>query len=135
MYKQKDLDSKEEIGMIPKYLVVPIDLEATARTIVESQFLPGGNNNDINSEWNKAEVLVSNFLRSDANNWYLLASPQMHDTIELGFVQGKETPTILKADQETVGAMFTNDQIRFKVRHEYGAVVTDFRPFYGAIVT
>ena len=134
MWGQQDLDTHDVFGITPKYLVVPIDLEAAAEVILKTKFIPGSEHNDINTEYNKAEILLCPYLRSDTNNWYLVADPRKWDTIELGFVQGKQKPQLLTADAPTVGAMFTNDQIRYRARHEYGGAVTDYRTFYGALV-
>jgi len=134
MFKQQDLDSKDVYGITPKYLVVPIDLQATARVILESKYLPGGANNDINSEFGVAEVLVSEYLRADTNNWFVVADPGRWDTIEVGFVQGKEKPGLFIQNTETAGMVFSHDKISYKVRHEYGGAVTDFRTMYGSIV-
>ncbi len=43
-------------------------------------------------------------------------------------------PDMFLQDQPQVGTVFTADQITWKVRHEYGGAVIDFRPIYGAIV-
>ena len=56
------------------------------------------------------------------------------ELIELGFLGGKQTPEILRQDAPGVGAVFTNDVIRYKVRHEYGGAVIDYRGFQGGIV-
>ena len=55
--------------------------------------------------------------------------------IEIGFLNGKQEPEILVQDQPTVGNVFVYDTIRYKVRHEYGGAVVDYRAFAGAIVT
>jgi hypothetical protein len=135
MWKHKDLDSKLELGIQPKYLIVPRDLKALGQRIVESELLQGSANNDINPVRNAVEIMVSPFLRGDANNWYLLADPKMWDGIEIGFVQGKESPTIITAKSETDAVMFTNDLIQYKVRHEYGGAVVDYRSMYMGIPT
>ena len=91
-------------------------------------------NNDINSEFGLAEILVSEYLRADANNWYVVADPARWDTIEVGFVQGREKPGLFIQNTETAGMVFSHDKISYKVRHEYGGAVTDFRTMYGSIV-
>jgi len=47
MRKQQNMAAKP-IGLKPRYLLVPPDLEFSAMTILRSAGLPGGNNNDIN---------------------------------------------------------------------------------------
>ena len=43
-------------------------------------------------------------------------------------------PEIIIADGETNGALFTNDEIRMKVRHWVSVFVADYRPLYKANV-
>lgn len=64
-------------------LVVPPDLENTALTIIEAQFLASGANNTL---YNAARILVAPWL-SDTNNWYLLNTA---GTIKPFIVQERE---------------------------------------------
>ena len=133
MWEHKDIDDKLQLGMEPKYIVVPRQLKSTAQRIVNTEKFPGTNNipvNDVNPVYQSVEILVSPYLRADINNWYLLADPMVWDGLELGFIQGKEQPTVISSNQETAESMFTNDRLRFKIRHEYGIGTLDFRPFY-----
>jgi hypothetical protein len=137
MWNHKDMDAKQELGIVPKYLILPRALKALEVRILDSQLIPTDTfktYNDVNPVYKACEPMVSPFLRGDANNWYLLADPMVWDGLELGFVLGKETPTLIAANQEAVGAMFTNDVIQYKVRHEYGAGTIDYRPFFAGIV-
>jgi len=60
---------------------------------------------------------------------YLIA-----DMLEIGFIDGKEDPAVLVQDAPGVGMVFTRDRITYKVRHEYGGAVIDYRGFYKAVV-
>lgn len=116
-------------------LWVPRSLNGTALALANSEKHPEnaeGGNNTLKGQF---EVQQSPFLRGDENNYYLSAKPGDVEGIEIGFLNGKEEPEILVQDQPTVGNVFTYDQIRYKVRHEYGGAVTDFRAFAGAIVS
>jgi len=139
MGAHKDLDSELEIGIDPKYLIVPKSetLEATGRIILDSEFITGSSNNDINSEKGMAELLPvkKTFLQGDANNWYLVADPAEYDTIHLAFLDGKEAPELFKQDNPSVGEVWTHDRIAWKVRHIYGGAVIDYRSFYGGLVS
>jgi len=137
MWEHKDMDGKQQLGIEPKYLIIPRALKSLAIRILKSQQIPTDTfktYNDVNPVYESVEPLIAPFLRGDANNWYLLADPIKWDGLEIGFVLGKETPTLIAANQESVGAMFTNDVIQYKVRHEYGAGTIDYRPFFGGIV-
>lgn len=131
---QTEADSGELLGIMPKYLIVPVQLRSTALILISSEKVPGSAENDINILKGALEVVVSKYLRGDTNNWYLVCDPADGDWIEIGFVGGKQEPEILVQDVPTAGSMFTADKITYKVRHEYGGAVLDYRGFYGAIV-
>jgi hypothetical protein len=141
MMNQTQPDSSEPLGIRSKYLLVPGELRGTAKVMVESEKIPissgPGTQESINPNFGRVEPIVipNGFLRSDKNNWYLIADPQDVESIVIGFLDGKENPEIFLQDQPTVATVFTNDQIKYKVRHVYNGVVTDYRGFYGGIVT
>ena len=41
---------------------------------------------------------------------------------------------IFVQDSPTVGSLFSNDQVTYKIRHIYSGAVMDFRGFYKAVV-
>jgi hypothetical protein len=126
--------TEPHLGLLLKYLVVPIELQNTAEILRRSDKVPGGNLNDTNTLKETFEVITSPSLRGDANNWYAVAGPDQLDLIEIGFVEGREEPVVLLQDQPAVGNVFMRDNVRYKVRHEYGGAVIDFRGFVGSIV-
>jgi len=71
---------------------------------------------------------------TDPNNWYLAASPKDCPTIEIGFLDGNEEPELFVQDLPTVGSMFNNDKLTYKIRHIYGGAVVDYRGLQGNIV-
>ncbi len=123
-----------QLGLVMRYVVVPIDLENTAQILRDSDKVPGGNFNDTNTLKGKFEIIVSPFLRGDINNWYVTAEPRQIEFIEIGFVEGREEPVVLLQDQPNVGNVFARDNIKYKVRHEYGGAIIDFRGAVGSIV-
>ncbi len=123
-----------QLGLLMKYLVVPIELQNTALILRNSDKVPGGNLNDDNTLKGLFEIITSPFLRGDANNWYITGDPQQLEFIEVGFVEGREEPVVLLQDQPNVGNVFARDNIKYKVRHEYGGAVIDFRGFVGSLV-
>jgi len=80
---------------------------------------------------------------TDTNNWAAVADPNVVPGIFLVFLRGNRVPTIFEAADDTSGAMFTNDEMRFKVRlatFRYSstyecAPVADFRGLYKANVS
>ncbi len=135
MRKQTNTASKP-LGLKPRFLLVTPDLEFTAMTILKSAGLPGGNNNDINPMLGYAEPIVVPQLNaltagpSSTVMWIAVADPRVVDTLEIGFVGGQENPVLLMQDMPLYGLNFTQDVISYKVRHEYGGAVVDYRGFY-----
>ena len=125
MMKQTDTAGKR-LNLKPRYLLVPADLLFTALTIVNSTLTPGTANNDANVLKGAVEPIpVAQF--TDATDWYLVCDPQDIESIEIGFVGGKEEPELLYQDAPLLGQVFTNDQIAYKVRWEFGGAWLDYR--------
>ncbi len=127
--KEQTNASSKRIGLKPSFVVVPPELEFAALQLMKSGGLPGGNLNDINPILGYCEVIVSPQL-TNTLEWFLVADPRMVDTVELGFVGGQVNPVLLVQDQPLFGMNFTQDVISYKVRHEYGGAVVDYRGFY-----
>lgn len=127
----------------PKYLLVPIELENTAIQIRNSELVPEADgagttgNQSINAFQGQFEVVVVPDW-TDANDWALVGDPRQYPAIYLIHPRGQRTPQLFTADNETSGAMFTNDTMRFKIRQmlyrqsdTYDALpVSDFRPLF-----
>ena len=76
-------------------------------------------------------IVVPQF--TTAYQWYLLADPAQIESIEIGFLNGREEPELLVQDNPTAGAVFTNDAISYKVRHIYGLGWLDYRGAFAAL--
>lgn len=134
MMQQAELTSAEPIGIVPKYLVVPPELEETAWVILNTQKLVGSAENDQSFVSNLGlEVIVVNHW-TDATDWYLVADPGMWDTLEVVFFQGREEPELFLQDNPLMGENFTNDVLTYKIRHIWAVGPVDYRPFYRSTV-
>jgi hypothetical protein len=71
--------------------------------------------------------------RTDATDWIACADPKQARMLEVGFLDGEENPQLFVQDQPTVGNMFTNDKLTYKIKHVWGIVPLDHRGFYGMI--
>ena len=139
MYNQTDDGSSEVLGIRPKTLLVPIELEDTAMQLLGATQYPNASTastvpNTIRRYLGPDDIMVSSQLRSDTNNWYLVADPAEYETVEVGFVGGQTEPVLEAQDQPTLGTVFTADSLRYKTRLAWGAAVLDYRNFYGGIV-
>ncbi|GAP12899.1 hypothetical protein LARV_00639 [Longilinea arvoryzae] len=125
--------SAPKLALDARYLLVPRDLRLTGMQIlypnwerqaqIFSENLQRGELGDV--------ITVPEF--SDANNWAAAADPRLAPAIILGERFGL-TPEIFIADNERSGALFTNDELRMKVRHWVSVFVADYRPLFKANV-
>ena len=128
MRKQKELSSNDPLNIAPRCLFVPLDLEETAFNL----FQRGANLDKTFSQSNPLDV-VRVWYWSDPDDWCLSADPAACPTIEVGFLDGNEEPEIFAQDMPSVGSLFSNDVLTYKVRHIYGGAVTDFRGLYKSV--
>lgn len=129
MMKQTEANSAERLGIGPKSLLVPPDLEETAADLFRRS-----TNQDKTFIQSLALDVIPVWYWTDTNNWYLAADPLDVPCIEVGFFGGKEEPELFIQDNPSVGSMFANDTITYKIRHIYGATVVNYRGLYGAVV-
>jgi hypothetical protein len=127
---------------VPRFLLVPVDLEQTALEILNSEMVPAqsggattGGQLQTRNLWAGSFQVIVVPPWTDANDWALMSAlPAIH----LIYPRGQRAPQIFTADSETQGAMFTNDELRFKARlmtYRFSATydcapVSDFRPLH-----
>lgn len=128
MMKQTEPGSSARLGLVPRHVYVPVELEETAFNM----FVRGTNLDETFVQSHKPRVHVVPHW-TDTNNWFQTADKSDIRLIELGFF-GNEEPELFVQDNPTQGSLFSNDQIKYKIRHIYGGNVLDFRGFDGSIV-
>jgi len=132
MMKQTDSAGKR-LNLKPRFLLVPPDLLFAALEIVNSTLIPGSANNNVNVLRGAVEpISVAQF--TDVTDYFLICDPADFESIEVGFVGGREEPELLMQDRPDAGQVFTNDQMSFKVRWEFGGGWVDFRGAHRAQV-
>lgn len=127
-------DSTDLLSFVPRFIVVPSDLEELAWQLCTSAVAlpagaPVGAASDIPNIHQGITPLVIDYY-SDVNDWFLIADPSMCPTIELGFNSTSELPELFTQSDPTVGSHFNSDVITFKIRHMYSGAVLDHRAFY-----
>jgi hypothetical protein len=136
MLAQRD-DEKRDLDIRPRTLLVPPELQQTARELLLSDYVQRASN-DVptgnalkNSVSLEVESRLSNsdrFTGTSTKAWYLFASPS--DTAMIvAFLQGKQSPTVeffgLDADPNVLAASW-------RVYFDYGAALADYRAAYRA---
>jgi hypothetical protein len=111
------------LGIRPRYLLVPTNLETTALQLVQSTWLmpalvsttgSAKGTPQQNIFQGKFDVVSSAYLNNaamknySATAWYMLADPVILHTIEAAFLNGQEMPTVerAEADFDTLGISF-----------------------------
>ena len=110
------------ISIVPKFLLVPPELETVADQLLASTVDPDRNNSTINPFYNKVTSICSPLL-TDKKAWYLAADPTFNDTLEVAYLDGNEAPFIEEME------VSRNDSRTYKVRLEAGMAILDHKGF------
>ena len=124
MRRQKGIAGDATLNVTPKYLVVPPELEMTAYQIVNSTAAVDGVNSGVANPYKGRFIVVADAELTDPDAWYLVADATQHDTIEVTYLNGVETPRL-----ETRQG-FDVDGIEYKVAFDCGVSALDFRGLY-----
>ncbi|WP_430391077.1 hypothetical protein [Dyella sp. 20L07] len=127
--QQVEAGSNKRLGLSLRHLAIPAELEELAYDM----FRRDTNLDASFTQTSKPTVHVVDHW-TDTNNWFATADNAQVPLIELGFYGGREDPELFVQDLPTQGSLFSNDQIKYKIRHIYGGAVLDFRGLYGAVV-
>ena len=137
--KQISFGAGEVLGFPPSWLLTTIDLEGLAEEATESEFKVNASEDSTLINVIKrfkikplSSLGVGRVLARE-NDWYLLGDPNQMDTIEVGFLGGRDTPEMFVQGQQTptAGLFFDRDRIRFKIRWVFGVGLLDFRWIVG----
>ncbi|WP_339678344.1 ClpP-like prohead protease/major capsid protein fusion protein [uncultured Zhongshania sp.] len=116
-------EGNAKLNLRPKFLLCDVADEGAAKVTLESEYEVGAsakNNTVPNSVRGIAEV-ISDARLSGHNGWYLLADQNMHDTIEVQYLDGNQAPVLEQQNGWNV------DGTEFKVRMDAAAKAWDFR--------
>lgn len=126
---QTDPDG-EPIGSAPRILLVPPELEIAADALMSSMLVAGGTEATPNRNpfHNKYRVVTSSYLSNTLYTghsdtaWYLLADPADLATVEVAFLNGRDTPEVAsaKADFAVLG-------IDFRGVMDFGVSLMEYR--------
>lgn len=128
--KQTDSEGNP-IAVAPRYLLVPPELEPTAKRIVNSQYLVGGSTAapELNVVSTYGLSVISSpylshaaFTGNSQTAWYLWADPSAIDTFEIAYLNGREAPVVETADLD-----FNQLGIQFRCYFDVGIAPQDFR--------
>ncbi len=119
--------AKEVLDIQAAFLLAPVAMELDAEVLLRSTALPKENmSGGVYNPWaNRFTPICDPHLDAASESaWYLLAHPSQVPTIEVAYLQGEENPFV---DSTTD---FDSDGLKIKVRHDFGAGLTDFVGIY-----
>jgi hypothetical protein len=73
------------------------------------------------------EYVLVNPLLTDATDWGVHLDSRQIESVRVDFLDGREEPELLTADQPRESDVFGNDRIRLKLRHVWGAGLAEYR--------
>jgi ATP-dependent protease ClpP protease subunit len=123
MRKQKDATGST-LNIRLGSLIVPVALEGLAMTVANSEFEVTSNKDSTLPNYMRGRFDVISDARLDeasAQVWYGAANPSVHDTVEVSYLDGVETPTLEQQNGWGV------DGVEFKVRLDAGVKALEFR--------
>ena len=129
MLKQTEAGSNDPLGIGPKYLWVPPDLQDTAWTI----FQRNTNLDKTFTQQLNLEIMPV-WYWTDVTDWAMSADINDIPGIEIGFLDGQQEPELFVQDMPNVGSMFSNDKLTYKIRHIYGGAVKEYRGWQKNVV-
>lgn len=153
MENQIDLDGRR-IVVKPRTLAVKnVLLELIANRIIRSQSTGATANDTSSATFDKGtnnplvgilpnDAVVRDPYWSDANDWYMFADPNDVPGFAVGFLNGKEEPSVFLKNPEARAATGSGtdpytwelDSVDFKVRMDFGVAAVDPRAVYRSVV-
>lgn len=122
------------LGIEPKILLVPPQLRYTAETLVTSQNVNTGGSSTTDKVPNRNvwegrySVAMSSYISNpsytgySATQWFLLADPADLAAIDVGFLGGRQEPTVQAAEAD-----FSVLGIQFRGHHDFGCRKQEYR--------
>jgi hypothetical protein len=132
--QQTEMNSGERIQFGQTFhLWVPLELEFVAAEI--RPYGPPPDERDLRGSSGVARVIPHvNALFTDPADWILTAPPDECELMEMAYVNGREEPEVVLASEPSGGLMFVRDALRYKIRHEYGGSIVEYRGAYKSVV-
>ena len=124
MSKQKsEGQNKYSLNIEGKILLLNTAFSFEATKLIGSTTLAGETNSGVINPYATLGLRIIHSSNIPENKWYLLADPFTNSVIETAFLNGMASPVIEQSEK------WSNDQLRFKCRIEYGVAALDYRGF------
>jgi len=131
--KNNSEDGDTKLGLRMAYLIVPDSLTTLSERIITAQRGLAQTANNDGNPFSNLEIITVPWLTDTGveatADWYLAASPNQTETIDIDFLKGKSTPQTLMKKSDTQGDNFDfeSNSWAFKTRYEFGGRLVDYR--------
>ena len=113
------------LGITPKYLICPVELEINAFQLLNSTGdLTDSKNAGVRKPWYQRLELIPEAALTSSDNWFLACDPNRFDGVVISYLNGQSAPTL---DQK---AGWTVQGVEFRVTIDVAAAPADFRGLY-----
>lgn len=114
------------LNLSGRYLIVPSAIVMTAKKVIQTVTAPDTTGDlAVNTVAGSLEIISDARLDADSTTaWYVMADPNQTETVEIGFLNGNDSPTI---DSENG---FKIDGVTYKVRLDAAAAAIGWRGAY-----
>lgn len=131
LYEISTATNDDEImGLKAEFVIHGLDLEAAVNVMLSSEKNPEEAEDAINEHYKSLKPILSPYYDGTPRYYWTLAIGKAQgETIEIGYVDDIREPTLLLQDQPAIGNVFTADEIRWKVRYEYGLAIVENKGF------
>ena len=143
--KMTEPGSEEKIGLDLQtfnwHLVLPIDLWDLGIKKNQNQY--SYSSNDLTAKVPNAcyslfgdrnERIVTCPFMTDANDWGIIRDREDVPIVEMSYLHGRYEPQFITAEGPTAEHVLTADKIGYKIRHEYGGALVDYRGGYKSVL-
>lgn len=124
MRRQTGIKDNDDIVVVPKYLLVPPELETDANIFIGSEADPEGSNSGVRNPFKNSLVVLPENQLTDAKAWFLISDPRLAEVIRVSYLNGRKMPMIESQ------VMFDILGIKYRVYFDFGVNVVDFRGIY-----
>jgi len=132
LYEISTASNDDEImGLKAEYIIHGLDLEAPVnQMIINSPDRPDIAERAGNEHYKTLKPIISPYYDGTSRYYWTLAIGKAQgETIEIGYIDDQRDPALLLQDQPGIGRVFTNDEITWKVRFEYGLAIVENKGF------
>lgn len=126
MRTQAETDGGAALNIAPRFVLAPASLETAISQLLKSTVDPTASKGHAsNPVAGMAELVVEGRLDAASTTaWFLAADPNMHDTIEVAYLDGVQEPYL---EEKT---SWSSDGVELKVRIDAGVAPLDYRTLY-----